>query len=324
MTKSLPLRFLVRITSNPFFRHYFFVLFIVFGGGAVASVSAATLVVPSGGDLQAAINAANFGDTIILAAGGTYKAPGQQVSFTLPLKPGGSGTSADYITITTSNLSGLPSGRVSAIDAANMAKIVALGGRGAFQLAPNAKYWKFVGLEITNTSSGTANEHVQDLIGSTDAAYSRTNKPAHFIVDRCYVHPQEDGLPTTDPNYNFRTVSHGIVINAADVTITNSRGSGFFGAYRHAPTIAIDSEGVAYSMGPGPLDVENNYIDAWYAGMLIGGTDTDSDNFGTISGTVTPTTSAFSVSVSGGTMPLAGDMIAVANPGKEYSACKVA
>src|SRR5262245_6733057 len=135
MTKSLSLRFLVCFRSNPFFRHCFFVLLMVFGCGAVASLSAATIVVPSGGDLQAAINAANFGDTIILAAGGTYTAPGQQVAFTLPLKPGGSDTSADYITITTSNLTALPSGRVSASDAANMAKIVALGGRGAFQLA---------------------------------------------------------------------------------------------------------------------------------------------------------------------------------------------
>src|ERR1051325_8058077 len=61
--------------------------------------SAATIVVPSGGDLQAAINSASFGDTIVLQAGASYTAPGQQVSFNLPLKSGGTGTSADYITI---------------------------------------------------------------------------------------------------------------------------------------------------------------------------------------------------------------------------------
>ena len=161
---------------------------------ASRAASAATIVVPAGGDLQAAINSANFGDTIVLQAGASYTAPGQQVSYNLPLKSGGTGTAADYITITTSNLSALPVGRVSAADKVNMDRIVALGGRGAFQVMPNAKYWRLQGLEITNSSSGTGPEHVVDLIGSVDAAYSRTTKPAHFIVDRCYIHPQEDGL----------------------------------------------------------------------------------------------------------------------------------
>ena len=37
--------------------------------------SAATFVVPAGGDLQAAINSAVSGDTIVLAAGATYRGP---------------------------------------------------------------------------------------------------------------------------------------------------------------------------------------------------------------------------------------------------------
>ena len=68
---------------------------------ASRAASAATIVVPAGGDLQAAINSANFGDTIVLQAGASYTAPGQQVSYNLPLKSGGTGTAADYITITT-------------------------------------------------------------------------------------------------------------------------------------------------------------------------------------------------------------------------------
>ncbi|MGH9906374.1 MAG: hypothetical protein ACRD8U_12425, partial [Pyrinomonadaceae bacterium] len=180
---------------------FFSALLIILTGGTISS-KAATIVVPNGGNLQAAINAANFGDTIILAAGGTYTAPGRQVAFNLPLKSGGTGTAADYITITTSNLANLPTGRVSPSDRVNMAKIVAIGGRGAFQIMPNARHWKLVGLEITNSSSGTEAEHVQDLLGSADSGFRRSSKPAHFIIDRCYIHPQEDGLPTTDPNYN--------------------------------------------------------------------------------------------------------------------------
>ncbi len=183
-----------------------------------------------------------------------------------------------------------------------MAKILAVGGRGAFQIGPNAKYWKLVGLEITNSSSGTQPEHVQDLIGSSDGGYNRNSKPAHFIIDRCYIHPQEDGLPPSDPNYNYRTASHGVALNVADLTIKNSRLSGFFGAYRSDPSIAIDSQAIAYSSGPGPLVVDNNYLDSWYCSILTGGADTDSDNYGTIAGAdiVTPRST---ISISGGTAP---------------------
>src|ERR1041385_7295732 len=62
----------------------------------------ATLVVPAGGDLQAAINSAAPGDTIVLDAGATYRGP-----FTLPAKSGDS-----YITIQSSRASEI-SGRVS-------------------------------------------------------------------------------------------------------------------------------------------------------------------------------------------------------------------
>jgi nitrous oxidase accessory protein NosD len=42
---------------------------------AASSVSAATLTVNAGGDLQAAIDAAHPGDTIVLQAGATFNGP---------------------------------------------------------------------------------------------------------------------------------------------------------------------------------------------------------------------------------------------------------
>ena len=303
MRTTFPRRSFPCLISSLPQKQLFAAFVFILSWGAISS-QAATIEVPDGGNLQAAINAANFGDTIILTAGGTYRAPGQQIPFMLPAKSGGTGTAADYITITTSNLHMLPSGRVSVADRVNMAKIVAIGGRGAFQIAVNAKYWKLVGLEITNESSGAEAEHVQDLIGSSDGGYGRNSKPAHFIIDRCYIHPQEDGLPTSDPNHNFRTVSHAIALNVEDLTIKNSRLSGFFGAYRHNPSIAIDSECIAYSTGPGPLLVDNNYLDAWYAAILTGGADTDTDNYGTIVSAAS--NGVFTISVSGGTAPGSG------------------
>lgn len=288
-------------------------LFLLLTISCIASAQS-TIVVPPSGSLQVAMNAAQYGDTIVLARDTKYFAPtGDALNW--PFKSGCTGTS--YVTITTEGWN--HTGRV--INGSGMAKIVARHGRGAIQIMANSGCLRLKGVEVTNQSSGTEQEHVQDLLGSADGGYRRTSKPAHFIIDQCYIHPQEDGLPTSDPNYNFRTASHGVAWNVADLTISNSRLSGFFGAYRHGQSIGIDSQAIAYSSGPGPLVVHNNYLDSWYSSILTGGADTDSDNFGTISSA--SSSSSFTITVSGGTAPIAGDMLAVANPGKEYSACKV-
>src|SRR5215510_10364010 len=60
--------------------------------------------VPAGADFQAALNKAEFGDTIVLQAGATYQT---KSGFTLPYKGPGTGTDADYITIQTSNIAGI-------------------------------------------------------------------------------------------------------------------------------------------------------------------------------------------------------------------------
>ncbi|HEX8773145.1 MAG TPA: hypothetical protein VF735_06030, partial [Pyrinomonadaceae bacterium] len=77
-----------------------FSAFLLTSLGIIGTTSAATVVVPAGGNLQAALNAANPGDTIILEAGASYTGP-----FTLPAKP----PSSDFITIQSSALDKLPS-----------------------------------------------------------------------------------------------------------------------------------------------------------------------------------------------------------------------
>jgi hypothetical protein len=289
----------------------------------------ATWTPANASEFQDTLYACNLGDTIILTAAATYRVPGiatDQQAFVLPGKSGGSDTDADYITIRSFALASLPEDtRVTKASSVYMPKIVAIGGRGAFQLAPHSRYWKFQGLEITNDSTGTSPEHVQDLIASSDWAYNPiTNADAgHFIFDRCYIHPQEDNLTPADENYNFRTVSHGVTLNVSHLTIKNCRLSGFFGAFAHEHTTVIDSEAIAYSFGPGPLIVENNYLDSWYASILTGGADTSSANTGTISVSPVPSTTVFAVNVLNGALPVAEQMIAVSNVGKEYSAGKV-
>ncbi|MGH9961080.1 MAG: hypothetical protein ACREBC_28830, partial [Pyrinomonadaceae bacterium] len=73
----------------------------------VARSQAGTLTkVPANGDLQAALNSAKCGETIVVEAGATYVAPPQQ-SFILANKPQCPQTRAEFITITTSDLTNL-------------------------------------------------------------------------------------------------------------------------------------------------------------------------------------------------------------------------
>ena len=76
--------------------------------GASSFVKAVTFIVQAGDDLQAALNAANCGDEVVLQAGATFIVPGLEAPFLLKDKGPCTGTDADYITIRTSVLSGLP------------------------------------------------------------------------------------------------------------------------------------------------------------------------------------------------------------------------
>src|SRR5439155_24008914 len=71
----------------------------VFIDTTIVPPTGATIVVGAGGNLQAALNAANLGDVITLQAGATFTGP-----FTLPNKTTGTG----WITVRTSALGSLP------------------------------------------------------------------------------------------------------------------------------------------------------------------------------------------------------------------------
>ena len=72
MRITFPRRSFSCLISSPSQKQLLAALVIILSWGAISS-QASTIVVPNGGDLQAAINAANFGDTIILAAGGGHR-----------------------------------------------------------------------------------------------------------------------------------------------------------------------------------------------------------------------------------------------------------
>src|SRR5262245_55297138 len=97
-----------------------------------AAPSGAVVTVPPGGDLQAAINAASPGSTIVLAAGATYTG-----NFTLPNKAG-----SGWIYIRTSAVSSLPASgtRATPSDVPAMARVLGGGGLPAFETAASAHH----------------------------------------------------------------------------------------------------------------------------------------------------------------------------------------
>src|SRR5215211_7729302 len=93
--------------------HKWFTLACMLFAGAW-SANAATITVPVGGSVQSAINAAQYGDTIIVQAGAVYTG-----NIVLPLKSG-----TGEIVIQSSRLSELPEGvRVNPSQSALFAKL---------------------------------------------------------------------------------------------------------------------------------------------------------------------------------------------------------
>src|SRR5712691_10270172 len=114
----------------------------VFLDTTLVAPSGQTLAVPTGGDLQAALNAAQPGDVITLQAGVTFTGP-----FTLPNKAG-----TGWITVRTSapdTSLPAPGTRVTPSYAAVMPKIVVGANVGpAIGAAAGAHHFRFIGIEV--------------------------------------------------------------------------------------------------------------------------------------------------------------------------------
>lgn len=240
---------------------------------------AGTITVPAGGDFQAALNAAQFGDTIIIADWATYSAP---YGFLVPFKGAGSGTDADYITLRPATLP--PIGRLS--PSAGMPKIISTAGTSALKTATGTHHWKIIGIDLSTDGSPYAPD-VFDIGPNVDGATrAQVLSMKGFIVDRCFIHPAEISASNLFPSTLNRSSGRGIGIEAVDVWVINSYIAGFAGKYPNgmgSDGQNIDSYGVYSVVGPGPLHLLNNYIEAQFNNIFIGGGDPDTPNKATIS-----------------------------------------
>ena len=216
------------------------------------SSSAATRTVNAGGDLQAALNAAQPGDTIVLQAGATFTG-----NYKLPAK---SGTSVITIRSSTAD-SSLPADgvRMTPSYASKLAKIQSNQNGAALKTIGAAGYWRLLFLEFAPAVSN-ASANLVELGAGDPTQTTLSTVPQHLVVDRCYFH----GTATWSQR-------RGLALNSGDTQVINSYFSDFHG-------VNEDTQAIASWNGPGPYLIENNYLEAAGENILFGGTDPNIPN----------------------------------------------
>jgi len=121
-------------------------------------VSAATITVNSGGNLQAALNSANPGDSIVLAAGARFTG-----TFSLPAKPFGA-------VITIKSSATLPARRLSPNDASLLPTLFS-GGVEPALTGHGVANWRLDGLRFESTTTGEG--QIIDLQDATAVTMDR-------------------------------------------------------------------------------------------------------------------------------------------------------
>lgn len=237
--------------------------------GRARSVSVPTrrgnvISVNANGDLQRALNQADCGDTVVLPAGAKFISSNDK-GFIFPAKAGPrcTGTLTDTITVRSANLDALPVAgeRVGLNDARNMPKLITPGPNPAISFGANSRFWKLIGLEVTTTTNP---EYASFLVFvGTDLEFGEL--PADIQFDRCYIHSQEDG--TNNPHASSRG---GFDVEAARVTFTGCR-IAFPGGYAGSSKSTDATYAILTVAGPGPITIENCFLNSWFASLFMGG-----------------------------------------------------
>jgi hypothetical protein len=212
---------------------------------AAVRPSGRTLSVTAEGDLQEAIDEANFGDEIVLQAGAQYKGP-----FRLRNKQHGSG----WITIRSSSVGKDFPSQETRIHPSHAEKMATLtSNRYSVVLAEEgAHHYRFIGVEIKPAEQVFLRNVVQ--LGD-NSERSAEDLPHHIILDRCLIHG--------DPKNGSR---RGVAMNGRHIALINSYVFDF-------KEVGVDTQAVGGWSGVGPFKIMNNYLEAAGENILFGGAD---------------------------------------------------
>ncbi len=195
---------------------------------------------------QSALNQAQLGDTIELAAGSTYTG-----NFTFPKKNSGSG----WIVVRSDKHASLPGlgVRVAPSDASNMPKLVSPSTSSTIMFAPGSHHYRLIGLEVTEAIS---TKYIQTaIVAIWPASGNVADLPNNITLDRMYIHSQ----PTTG-------VQRCVHADGAYVAIIDS----YLGEC-HAK--GFDSQAIAAWNTNGPIKIVNNMLEGAGENIMFGGAD---------------------------------------------------
>jgi len=211
---------------------------------SICRASAATITVPSGGDLHAALMNARPGDTIALERGGTYVG-----NFTLPNKDG-----AEFVTIRTAGADEVGDGQRTTVEAArSFAKLRSPNTQPVIETAPGAHHWRLSMLELQGATTGGG--EVLALGNGSSAQRSLADVPHDIVVDRCYVH----GDASTG-------TKRCVALNSGATTINGSYIS-------DCKQVGQEAQAIGGWNGPGPYTISNNYVEGAGENIMFGGAD---------------------------------------------------
>jgi hypothetical protein len=207
-----------------------------------------TISVGAGQDLQAALDSAQPGDVVSIAAGATFTG-----NFVLPKKAGDG-----WVTVRTSTPdANLPASgtQVTPAQADLMPKLISPNSAPTLNAAPGAQGYRLVGLDVSVAPSVNTIFNIVAL-GGDQASLADT--PSNFVIDRSYIH----GQPQTNA---FR----GVLLNSARSAVIDSYISDIH-------VVGFDSQAILGYNGPGPFKIMNNHLEAAGENILFGGADSRS------------------------------------------------
>jgi hypothetical protein len=213
---------------------------------AAVPAHAGEIRVPAGGNLQAALDAAVSGDTILLQAGATYSG-----NFTLKPRP-----MTAPLVIRTEQPAGVTFPARGSwplpADAVHYAKIVSPNTMPAFHVRPGMHFVTFEHVEFR----ATHNQYAVLELGSVGSEQTSLQlAPREIVLDRIFMN-----LPDNV------AVRRGVALNSAKTRIIDC----YIAGVKYA---GEDSQAIAGWNGPGPFDIEHNYLVGAGENFMLGGSD---------------------------------------------------
>ena len=236
-------------------------------GGATPTPLTPTIS-PGAVDFNTTLASAVCGDTIILQSGGVYTFGPEPIE--LPNKGDCTG---NPITFTSSQASQI-SGQVNpSTQGSKLAQLVYSGPYDAIETRTGANNYHFVGLDITTDGLSSIPNLLtfgQSLFVGETPNYQARASMGGMVFDRCFIHD-----PAIDAAHLFTNTTNRVVTRGLATDVPTTVENSYFGGFNQGNVNA--SEAVLMDQGPGPLLIDNNYLEAFYSNVFIGGSDAAPD-----------------------------------------------